>query len=122
MIVAVTATGNKPSDRIDDRFGRASYLVIYDFETGTFTAHDNAEQAEAVQGAGVQTALLVSSLGADVLLTSHCGPKAHTVLEEAGISIFSCPDGTVAEAVEAWAAERLEPLTTPDRSGHFRSS
>jgi predicted Fe-Mo cluster-binding NifX family protein len=121
MIVVVTATGNQPSDRTDDRFGRAPWLVAYDTERVTFSAYDNAAQVDAVQGAGVRTAQRVAELGADVTLTSHCGPKAFAILEAAGIRVLRHNGGTILEAIQAWQEGRLQPLTGPDRSGHALS-
>jgi predicted Fe-Mo cluster-binding NifX family protein len=33
MIVAITSTGNLPDSKIDQRFGRCEYFVIYNTET-----------------------------------------------------------------------------------------
>jgi predicted Fe-Mo cluster-binding NifX family protein len=118
MIVVVTGTGHRPSDRADERFGRASWLVVYDTNKVTFAAYDNAAQVDAVQGAGVRTAQRVAELGAEVVLTGHCGPKAFAVLDAAGIRIFRHGGGSILEAIHAWQEKRLEPLTGPDRAGH----
>ena len=122
MILVVTGTGPRPSDRTDDRFGRAPWLVVHDTDKVSFAAYDNAAQVEAVQGAGVRTAQRVAELGADVLLTGHCGPKAFAVLEAAGIRVFRHGGGSVLDAIHAWQEGRRKPLSGPDRAGHTLSS
>jgi predicted Fe-Mo cluster-binding NifX family protein len=57
-------------------------------------------------------------LGADALLTGHCGPKAFHVLTEAGVTIYAGFEGTVLEAVSTWRDGALEPLAGPDREAH----
>lgn len=117
MKMIISSEGPEPTDRIDPRFGRARYLLLFDSTSDTFVAEDNSERAEATQGAGVQTAQKVVALGAEALLTGHCGPKAFEVLSEAGVKIYSGFEGTVLQAVQAWKDGELEPLATPDGVG-----
>ena len=114
MKLIISATGPNPTDAVDPRFGRAPYLIQYDVDTEAFVTLDNAEQVEASQGAGVQTAQDAVAGGADAVLTGHCGPKAFQVLTAAGVTIYSGCEGTVADAVRAWRNNELEPLAAPD--------
>jgi len=114
MILVISSEGPKPTDRVDPRFGRARYLIQFDSASDSFVSTDNSEQAEAAQGAGVQAAQKVVGLGAEALLTGHCGPKAFQVLAEAGVKVYSGFEGTVLDAVRAWQNGDLEPLATPD--------
>ncbi|MEN8007571.1 MAG: NifB/NifX family molybdenum-iron cluster-binding protein [Candidatus Krumholzibacteriota bacterium] len=114
MKLIISSEGPKPSDRVDPRFGRARYLLLYDSASESFISADNSEQVAAAQGAGVQAAQKVVGLGAEALLTGHCGPKAFQVLEEAGVTIYSGFEGTVLDAVKAWKNGILEPLAAPD--------
>jgi predicted Fe-Mo cluster-binding NifX family protein len=113
MKICITASSKGSSAAMDSRFARAPFLVVIDSETGEAETHPN-EAASAGHGAGVQAAQTVSRLGAEVLLTAHCGPKAFEVLDAAGVKVFSIGSGTVSEAVEAWKAGTLTQLEGAD--------
>ncbi|HOW98483.1 MAG TPA: NifB/NifX family molybdenum-iron cluster-binding protein [Kiritimatiellia bacterium] len=119
MKIAVTAQSENPNGALDPHFGRAKKFVVFDTETGQYTAHDNAQNLNAVQGAGIQAAQAVARLGAEVLLTGHVGPKAFRTLAAAGIQICLAPPGTVAAAIEAWKAGALKETTGANVEGHW---
>jgi len=114
MKLIISSAGPDPCDRVDPRFGRARYLIQYDSTSESYVSIDNTEQVEAAQGAGVQAAQKVVSLGTEALLTGHCGPKAFQVLAEANVKIYSGFEGTVLDAVNSWKNGDLEPLAAPD--------
>lgn len=118
MKLVISSAGPAATDRVDPRFGRARYLIKYDSASESYVAIDNAAQVNAPQGAGIQAAQKVAELGADALLTGHCGPKAFDVLSEAGVTIYAGLEGTVLEAVSAWRDNTLESLAAPDRKAH----
>lgn len=66
MRVAVTSQGRQLSSLVDPRFGRAKYFMVVDTETGEFTAADNSQNLNAVQGAGIQAGKLKQSSATDV--------------------------------------------------------
>ena len=76
MKIAVTSLGESLDSPIDQRFGRARFFVLYDLESGEWTVHDNTQNLEAAQGAGIQAAQHVVNLGVEAVITGHCGPKA----------------------------------------------
>lgn len=119
MKVVVTAQGAGLDSPVDPRFGRAAYFVLVDTETGEATAHDNARNLNAPQGAGIQAGQTVARLGAEAVLTGHVGPKAFATLRAAGIQVYPGASGTVREAVEALNAGRLEPAEKADVQGHW---
>lgn len=119
MKVAVTAQSENPDGALDPHFGRAKKFVVFDTETGQHAAHDNAQNLNAAQGAGIQAAQSVARLGAEVLLTGHVGPKAFRTLAAAGIKIFLAPPGAVAAALEAWKAGALKESTGANVEGHW---
>lgn len=119
MKIAVTSTGPERSSRIDPRFGRTRCFVVVDSETNESTAHDNAPNLNAAQGAGIQAAQAVARLGAEAVITGHVGPKAYRVLKAAGISIRLCDGGTVSEAVSRFKAGELAELAAADVEGHW---
>ncbi len=119
MKIAVTASEQSLDAKVDPRFGRAAYFVVFDTESGDWSAHDNVQNLNAAQGAGIQSAETVSRLDADVIITGHCGPKAFRTLSAAGIKIVVGPEGTVKEAIEAYQAGKLTPAETPNAESHW---
>jgi predicted Fe-Mo cluster-binding NifX family protein len=83
MKIIVTSEGPSLDSSVDPRFGRAKHFVLVDTETDAFSAHDNAQNLSAPQGAGIQAAQTVARLGAEAVLTGHVGPKAFTTLQAA---------------------------------------
>ncbi len=106
MKICVTASSEGLSAPLDSRFARAPFMVLVDGETGDAETIANAATS-AGHGAGIQAAQTVTRLGAEVLLTAHCGPKAFEVLAAAGVKVFGVQGGTVSEAVDAWNTGRL---------------
>ena len=104
---------------IDPRFGRASYFILYDQESQTFEVADNSPNINAVQGAGIQAAEKVVNLGAEVLISGHCGPKAFRVLAAAGIAVYNTNAGTVAEALSELKDGKLTRAASADVAGHW---
>jgi predicted Fe-Mo cluster-binding NifX family protein len=119
MKIAITATGKTLESPVDPRFGRAAYFVLVDTDTGALEAHDNAQNLNAAQGAGIQAAQIVSQLGAESVVTGHCGPKAFRTLQAAGIKVVVGAEGTVAQAVADVLSGRLKPGESPDVEGHW---
>jgi len=119
MKIVVTAQGAKMESPVDPRFGRARYFVLVDTETGQHQAHDNAQNLNAPQGAGIQSAQTVAQLGAQVVLTGHVGPRAFATLSAANIAVHTGATGTVKEAVEQFQGGRLESAAKADVQGHW---
>jgi len=112
MRVAVSATGANPDAAIDPRFGRCPYFIIVDTETLEFEAVPNTSQY-APSGAGIQSAQMIASKGAKVVLTGSVGPNAYQALSATGIQIINGVFGTVKEAVEKFKSGQLRQATTP---------
>ena len=102
MKVAVTSTGIDLDAQVDPRFGRAAYIIIVDSATLEFEVVDNKENVDALKGAGIQAARMISEKKAEVLLTGFCGPNAFKVLEAANIGVASNAEGSVREALKAY--------------------
>ena len=119
MKLAITATGPDLSTAVDQRFGRARYLLIVEMPGRTVKAIDNLAGINAAQGAGVQAAQSVVDNQAEVLITGHCGPKAFRALRAAGIEVYLTPEGTVAEAIDRFEAGQLARADSADVDGHW---
>lgn len=120
MKVAVTARGETPDAETDPHFGRAKIFLLVDTETGECSAHDNKQNLQASQGAGIQSAETVVRLGAEAVITGNVGPKAFYVLSGAEIPVFLAPSGSkVAQAVELLKANELSPAQGATKEGHW---
>jgi len=119
MKLVFTTSGKNLIAPLDPRFGRAPRFLVYDLVSETVEVIDNEQNLNAAQGAGIQSAETVARLGAKVLVTGHCGPKAFRVLMAAGIKIFNTDAPTVAEALERYRAGRLTEAKSADVEGHW---
>ncbi len=119
MKVVVTTKGAGQESELDPRFGRAAGFVLVDTESGETRSVDNSEGVQAAQGAGIKAAEIVSRLGAESIITGHCGPKAFRALHAAGIEVYTCTSGTVAEAVALLKTGELKRSQGPDVGGHW---
>ena len=104
---------------VDPRFGRAKCFVVFDTETGEHETHDNEQNLNASQGAGIQAGRTVADAGAQAVLTGNCGPKAFRVLAEAGIKVYVGVTGTAREAVQAFQKGELTEATSANVEGHW---
>ena len=102
MKVAVSARGTTPDSDIDERMGRAYWLMIYETKTNSWQAINNETARNAINGAGQQTANLLIDLGVEAVLTGEVGPRAFRLLNSAGIEIYLGAAGTVMDTLVAW--------------------
>ena len=64
MKIAISSEGTSLESPVDPRFGRAKYFALVDTDTGECSFHDNTQNLNAPQGAGIQAAQAVANLGA----------------------------------------------------------
>ena len=107
MKIAVSSTGKDLNSAVDPRFGRARFFIVIDTETGAFSAHDNTQSMNALQGAGIQSAKNVADLGVKAVVSGNMGPNAFSTLLAAGIDMFTGASGTVQDALDAFKAGTL---------------
>ena len=119
MKIVITSAGNDLSAAVDSRFGRAINFILYDTDAGTFTVHDNRQNLNAMQGAGIQAAQNVADLGADAVISGHVGPKAFAVLQKAGIEMYTGATGTIQDAIDAFANGTLKKTDSATVDGHW---
>jgi len=117
--IAFTTSGETLDSPLDGRFGRAQRFLVYDLEKDYYEVVDNRRSVNAAQGAGIQAAEAVVRTGVGGIVTGHCGPKAFRALCAAGITIYSCGEPTVAAALEAFKAGRLQAMDSADVEGHW---
>ena len=119
MKVAVTSQGKELSSQVDPRFGRAKYFIVIDTDSGEFTAHDNSQNLNAAQGAGIQAGQNVINLGAEAVVTGNVGPKAFTTLQAGNVKIYIGARGAVAEVIEQLKVGTLQEAEQANVEGHW---
>jgi predicted Fe-Mo cluster-binding NifX family protein len=119
MKIGISAQGGDLDALVDQRFGRARWLIVYDIETDDWQAVDNQENVNASGGAGVQAGTTVANLGAGAVITGNVGPNAHRVLAAGGIVVHQVGGGvTVRDALAAFRRGELATVEAPTVSGH----
>ena len=119
MKVAVSSRGSDLASLVDQRFGRAKGFIVVDTETDEFSAHDNSQNLNAAQGAGIQAARNVAELGAEALVTGNVGPKAFATLQAAKINVDIGASGTVRDALEQFKVGQLQCASKANVEGHW---
>jgi len=108
MTIAISSMGRELSSMVDQRFGRARFFIVVDTETGDFTVHDNTQNLNAMQGAGIQSAKNVADLGVGAVISGNMGPKAFSTLQAVGIDMYTGASGTIQDAIDAFKAGTLQ--------------
>ncbi len=119
MKIAITATGRDMSSSVDPRFGRARYFIVVDTDTNEAAAHDNTQNLNAAQGAGIQAGETAARLGVAAVVTGNVGPKAFRTLNAAGVKVYLCSQVSVTEAVRMFKTGELKETTAANVEGHW---
>lgn len=91
MKVAITSTGNNLESKIDPRFGRCAYFVIYDTETKKSEFVENPNR-NASNGAGPASVQLVADNGAKKIVSGEFGMKIKSILDSLSIQMIVMKD------------------------------
>lgn len=118
MIVAISSTGTSPESKVDPRFGRCPFFIIYDTDNDSFEHVEN-QARQAMGGAGIQTGQMIANRGVKAVITGNVGPNAFKVLSTAGVKVYSGISGKVSDAVQKLKAGELQETSAPDVSSHF---
>lgn len=101
MKVAITSTGNSPEAKIDSRFGRCSYFVIYDTETHATEYIPNPNK-ENVEGAGPASVQVLALRGATKVVSGEFGAKVKVLFDSLQIQlvVLNDPEKKISEIIE----------------------
>jgi predicted Fe-Mo cluster-binding NifX family protein/predicted DNA-binding protein (UPF0251 family) len=119
MKIAITSRDGTMEGVIDERFGRAKKILVYDLDANTFEVVENGTQMNFAQGAGIQTGQNVVNLGVKSVISGHLGPNAFRVLQAAGIEAYSATGMSVTDAVKKYRDGTLTKLSGADVEGHW---
>ena len=101
MKIAISATGNGPTEKMDSRFGRCPFFVTFDTETEKFDSFENPA-ASAAGGAGPAAARELAKNNVELVITGHVGTNAEQALSAAAIKVITDFTGTVQEVLDAY--------------------
>jgi predicted Fe-Mo cluster-binding NifX family protein len=87
MKVAITSTGNSPDSKLDFRFGRCAYFIIFDTVTRGMEILPNPFR-EAVEGAGTNSVQLLASKGTGKIVSGEFGIKIKPLLDSLKIQMI----------------------------------
>ena len=110
MKIAFTTKGTEWSSKMDARFGRTAFFIVYDEESGELIHFDNRSTENAAHGAGPKAAQKLYELKASILITGNGpGGNAGTVLDKIGIKSFvGAGEMTVQQAYDAYKNNELK--------------
>ena len=88
MKILFTAHGTDWNSQMDERFGRAEYLVVYDVEADKLEAFAN-DTSSMEHGAGLQTAQKVIEIAPNVDITGNgAGGKVADIIKKTDIKVY----------------------------------
>jgi predicted Fe-Mo cluster-binding NifX family protein len=101
MKIAITSTGNSFDSKIDSRFGRCSYFVVYDTDSKSTEFIPN-QNKENVEGAGPASVQLVSSKGVKKVVSGEFGAKVKSIFDSLQIQliVLADPEKTINQVIE----------------------
>ena len=91
MKIAITSTGNSPEAKLDSRFGRCLFFVIYDTVSHSTEFIPNP-YIENIEGAGLASANLISSKGAEKVVSGEFGAKVKSLFDSMKIKLVILKD------------------------------
>jgi len=101
MKVAITSKGNNLDSKLDERFGRCSYFVIYDTETKgmEFLPNPNKDMQE---GAGPASVEIVASRNVSKIISGEFGIKIKPILDRLQIQmiVLKEPEKSIKEIID----------------------
>lgn len=101
MKAAITSTGNSLDSKMDQRFGRCAYFVIYDTSSDGFEFIPNPGK-NSPEGAGPAAAQLVASRDVKKVISGEFGIKIKSLLDRLKIQMIVLrePDKTISQIIE----------------------
>ena len=101
MKVAITSSGNTLDSKLDQRFGRCSFFIIYDSETKGMEFIPNPNK-DAQEGAGPASVQLVASRNVSKIISGEFGIKIKSLIDSLKIQMIALKDSdkSIREIIE----------------------
>ena len=117
MKICISSTGKDLDAIVDQRFGRCQYFLIVDIDTMKIKTISN-EATLSSGGAGIQAAQIVTKEDIESVITGNIGPNAFSILQAAGIKIYTGAQGTIKEVIENYKNEKLKETGAANVESH----
>ena len=111
MKICITSYGKDLESKVEPRFGRSPYFIIWEDADNSFECIVNPNINET-SGAGIKSAQLIVDKGVKVVLSGQIGPKAAKVLESAMVEVVEGVTGTIKEAIEFYQSKDVKKSTS----------
>lgn len=100
MKVAITSTGNTLESKLDKRFGRCSYFLVYDTDTKGMEFLPNPN-IDASNGAGPASVQIVAARNVEKIISGEFGIKIKSLLDTLKIQmiVIKDPEKSIAEII-----------------------
>jgi predicted Fe-Mo cluster-binding NifX family protein len=100
MKIAITSTGNSLESKLDQRFGRCGFFIIYDNETQGIEFLPNPNR-ESQEGAGPASVQLVASRNVKKIISGEFGIKIKSLLDSLKIQmiVLKEPEKTIGDII-----------------------
>lgn len=101
MKVAITSSGKTLESKLDQRFGRCSFFVIYDTETKGMEFIPNPNK-DVQEGAGPASVQLVASRNVSKIISGEFGIKIKPLIDSLKIQMIALKDSdkSINEVIE----------------------
>jgi len=101
MKIAITSAGNTLESKVDSRFGRCAYFVIYDTEYHLIEILPNPNR-EHTDGSGPSSVQFLASKGIKKVVSGEFGAKVKSIFDSLKIQLIMVkdPEKTVAQIIE----------------------
>jgi len=112
MVVAIPTIRESEDSAIDPRFGRANLFALFDSSSGKLVETLQNPYAGARGGAGIRVCQMLINKGVKAVVVTQIGPNSMSMLQSAGVKIFSAPTGVTAkQAFDSFVKGELEEIT-----------
>lgn len=115
-IIAIPSTGETEQSEVNERFGRAEYIFIYDTDKNEKEIFHNPVLDSHGQGPKLINQL--ASKGIDALITKNLGENAFNATSAAEIKVYLPISGSVKENIEAFQSNKLTIMERATKESH----
>ena len=112
MKIALASRGKTISSRIDDRFGRCPYFLVFDTTSKAMETIENPGVKEK-NAAGIRACQMLIDNDINAVVVKNIGHNSLVTLTGAGMDVYTVGSGTVSGAIKKMKRGDLTPAERP---------